>query len=140
MSFEKELRDLIAESKFGSDRRNLLKVVLGEWQRKSVGKAASDESGYNVIKGMIKANEEVIRLRPQDHPDRLKYEDENEILAEILPAYWSAEKIRENLGQIDFSAVNNAGQAMGLAMKHLKGLNAPIEGDTVKKVVVEMMS
>ena len=138
MTFEEKLRNRIATSVFGSDEKNLLKVVLGELQRKSVGKPVSDETGYNVVKGMVKANEEVLRrLRRDDQTRRDKYEEENEILVELLPTYWSAEEIRESLGQLDFSAINT-GQAMGLAMKHLKGLNAPVEGDTVKKVVEEM--
>lgn len=139
MNFEEKLRKRIAEAPFQSAERQLLKVVLGECQRKTL-KTPTDEMGQNIVRKMIKANEEnITRLHPEDNRVE-EFKEENRVLGTLLPKFWSAEEIRARLESdgVDIAGANNDGQATGLAMKHLKGLSAPVEGDVVKAVVSQM--
>lgn len=141
MTFEQVVRQELANTAFSDkDRRNLLKVVLGEIQRIPPTMKATDEAGHKVVKDMLKANE---GLMSHLEVDSLKYQGlqrENEILRPLLPSYWSEEQIRAFLVQegLDLKAAKNEGQAVGLAMKTLKAAGAPVEGETVKKVAVAM--
>jgi uncharacterized protein YqeY len=139
MTFEEKLRKRIATAPFQSAERQLLKVVLGECQRKTL-KTPTDEMGQNIVRKMIKANEEnITRLHPED-PRIEDFNEENRVLGSLLPKFLSAAEIRQRLEEdgVDIAGARNDGQAMGAAMKHLKGLNAPVEGDVVKSVVSQM--
>lgn len=135
MNFEEKLRVKINTFPFQSSERNLLKVVLGEFQRKGVGKSVSDETGYNVVRKMIKVNEENSALLGEDDPWTQVFEEENQVMAMLLPKCWDAEHIQAHLDLELIRAAKNDGQAMGLAMRTLKELDAPVEGDVVKAVV-----
>lgn len=135
MNFEEKLRAQINVFPFQSSERRLLKVVLGEFQRKAVGKSASDEAGYNVVRKMIKANEENSDRLGEDDPRTQVFEEENQVMAMLLPKCWDADEIQAHLDLELIRAAKNDGQAMGLAMRTLKGLDAPVEGNVVKAVV-----
>lgn len=136
MSFEEMLRDRIAKSPYGSAERNLLKVVLGDLQQKVTG-SVTDEVAHAVVKKIIKGNDESLGYLPQGDARRAQYLAENEILADLLPKYLTADQIRESLeaAGIDVKSMPNEGQATGKAMQHFKAKNAPVEGQTVKEVV-----
>lgn len=143
--FEEMLRSRIRNSVSNSDEKDLLKVVLGEIQRLSSAKT-SEEQCYGVVKGIIKSNEEnVMHLAkmyddPNDDPRCGKYHKEIQLLQDLLPNYWNKEQIQQELNSagIDLSQSKNDGQAIGMAMSHLKKIGAPVEGGTVKEVVAEM--
>lgn len=135
MNFEERLREEINMYPFQSSERRLLKVVLGEFQRKAVGKSASDEAGYNVVRKMIKANEENSARLGEDDPRTQVFKEENQVMAMLLPKWWDADEIQAHLDLELIRSAKNDGQAMGLAMRTLKGLDAPVEGDVVKAVV-----
>jgi uncharacterized protein YqeY len=138
MSFEEQLRAKISASPFQSDEKRLFKVILGEFQRKSVGKTPSDETGYNVVKAMIKANEENLARLREDDPRRPNFLEENRLMAGLLPKYWKPDEIRANLDVATIREATSDGAAMGMAMRALKALEAPVEGDVVKTVVAEI--
>lgn len=138
MAFEQMLREKINSSPFGSKERNLLKVVLGEWQQKTAIGKTTDELGQSIVKKMIKANEENIGLLALADERRDDFVVENKVLAELLPQYLSAAQITAALAEVDLKTPASEGAAVGLAMQHLKKLNANVEGQTVKKVVAEI--
>lgn len=142
MTFEQTLRDRIAKAPFKSKEKDLLKVVLGEMQQKAASGKVTDEQGHSLVKSMIKNNvEKVLVHLKTDDPRRAPIEEENKVLGSLLPVYLTAEQIMDKLTgglEIAISAAKNEGQAVGLAMKYLKSMNAKVEGDTVKAVVQKM--
>ena len=141
MSFEAKIRTEITSTPFSDkERRNILKVVLGEIQRIPPTMKTTDEAGYKVVKDMIKANEELMRLKPVESDGHQKLAAENLILRPLLPAYWSAEESQAFLVKegLDLKTAKGEGPAVGMAMKSLKAVNAPVEGETVKKVVAAL--
>lgn len=137
-NFETQLRQLIADAPPSSSARNLFKVVLGEWQTKTTFDKGTDEVGYNIIRKMIKANEENLGYLAEGDSRRAQYQEENELLSALMPSFLSAEQIQAELAGVDLTAAKSDGQAMGLAMKHLKSKGLSVEGDTVKQVVAGM--
>jgi uncharacterized protein YqeY len=137
--FEEKIRKDLAAIPFSDkEHRNILKVVLGEIQRKPVGGKVTEEMAHNVVKGMIKSNEEMIHYFAADNPRCLECERENAILRAILPAYLSEDAIRSALQSVDIQSAKGDGQAVGMAMKYFKESGLSIEGETVKKVVLAM--
>jgi uncharacterized protein YqeY len=140
MTFEEKVRQVLANTPFADkERRNLLKVVIGELQRKPVGSKVSDEAAYNVVKGMIKSNQELMSHLTGDTTKYEGLENECLILRSLLPKYLTEGQIREHLDRIDLK-IKSEGQAMGQSMKYFKDQNLPVEGDTVKKVIAAMRS
>lgn len=137
MAFEQELRDKINGFPHGSADRNLLKVVLGDWQQKAASGKVTDEIGHAVVKKIIVGNTENLGYLPEGDPRRATLLHENEVLATLLPSYWSGDQISQCLveGGVDLHS-GNEGQATGRAMKFLKEQNALVEGGTVKDVVI----
>jgi len=140
MSFEELIRERMHKAPHGSNERNLLKVVLGEVQQKSALAPFTEDMGHALIKKMIKANEETLPHLKESDPRHGKLLAENPILASLLPQYWSVEQILQRLQAdgIDLKAAKNDGQAMGLAMQHLKKIEAKVEGQAVKEAVAAM--
>lgn len=141
MSFEQKLRERITAAPFRSREKDILKVVLGEAQQK--GKF-TDEQGCNIVKSMLKNNTETLGLLAAGDSRRAQYEEENRVLQTLLPAYLSPSEIRAKLDEAGLAeqirAAKNEGQATGVAMKHLKGLQLPVEGDAVKQVILALRS
>ncbi len=138
--FEQELRKKINETPHGSPARNLLKVVLGEWQQKTATALGTDEMGFNLVRKMVAGNEECLTHLAEDDPRHAKALEENVLLQQLLPAFLTADQIKTALLEagIDVKSARGEGPAMGLVMKHFKGKGQAVEGDTVKKVVQEL--
>ena len=137
MSFEQKLRDRINSTPYKNPDRDIMKVVLGEVQQ-LVTKVAkiSDEMCYGVVRGLMKTNDENISLLKVDDVRRQKYVRVNEVLQTFLPTYWSTDQIKDGLAPIvEQLKATKEGPAIGMALKHLKGLDATVEGDVVKTVV-----
>lgn len=138
MSFENTLRERIKASQIGSYDRDVLKLVLGECQQ--IMDTMTDERGHGIVKKLIKSNEDcLVHLEPEDSR-YVRFVSENRILSDLLPKYWTEDQIRERLvaDGIDVKSANNDGQAMGVAMKHLKEIGASVEGGSVKTAVTQM--
>ena len=148
MAFEENLRSKISASPYSSPERNVFKVVLGEIQQKSASGKISDEACFSIVKKMMKGNEEVLTMKDshgflrlsETDERRQQYIEENAILSELLPKYWDISQILNSLteAQIDVKSEINEGKATGKAMAHLKSINAPVEGQTVKEAVQQM--
>jgi uncharacterized protein YqeY len=138
MSFEDTLREKIKQSQVGSSDREILKLVLGECQQ--IMDKMTDERGHGIVKKLIKSNEDCLEhLAPED-PRYVQFVSENRLLSDLLPKYWTEDQIRERLvtDNIDVKSANNDGQAMGVAMKHLKEIGASVEGGSVKTAVAQI--
>lgn len=137
MSFEQELRTRITKAPLGSIEKNVLRVVLGECQLKASGRPISDDVGLQIVKQMLKSNQENLRYIKSDNPRLKEFEDENVILESLLPPYWSEAQIVQALSEVDLKSAPSDNQAVGLAMQHLKKLSAVVDGTTVRKIVQE---
>lgn len=140
MTFEQTLRDKIQKAPFRSAEKEILKVVLGEYQQKTATAKATDEIGHTIVKKMIAANKENLGLLPNADPRCAQFNQENIFLNQLLPQYWSQEQIVASLTEasVDVKTAANDGQAMGVAMQHLKKVGAPVEGQTVKEAVATL--
>ena len=124
-----------------TQRRDLLKVVLGELQTAAArtGDAMDDEQAQQIIRKMVKSNHEMAELNKRPGvAEQMKAE--LEILESLLPKTLSVEEIIAALQPVADSvrAAGNDGQATGVAMKHLKSTGAVVEGKDVGVAVKQM--
>jgi uncharacterized protein len=140
MSYEEQIRERMYKAPHGSTEKSLLKVLLGEVQQKSNIGQFTDEMGLAIVKKMMKANEETVPHLGETDSRRAKLLEENLVLTGLLPQYWNIGQIRERLQAdgVNVQVAKNDGQAIGMAMGHLKKINAPVEGQSVKEAVAEM--
>lgn len=116
--------------------KGILRVVLGEAQQKNFTK---DEDLHKIIKKVVEGNSETIRALPESDSRKSVLVQENEILQKMLPVLWdrmSIEAFFLNSNNSEFEQIRDAksgGQAMGIAMKALKG--KPVAGEDVSAVV-----
>lgn len=142
MSFIDDLRVKIHSMPLGSEK-NLLKVILGDLQNppgsgKSKTPDLSDERCRSYVKKMIESNKTSIGYLREGDSRIKKLEDENQLLKSLLPTYLSADEIRTHLANVDVKSVEGEGEAMSVAMKHLKSLNLNVEGKVVREVVKDL--
>jgi hypothetical protein len=153
MTFEETLRDRIKKAAFGSKERDLIKVVLGAVQQKAAGGKMTDEQGLAIVKAMVGTNNKMLYGDETEDPPvkplfadgdarRLPIEEENVILKTLLPTYLTADQIEASLAQADLveqiKTAKGEGPATGIAVKHFKANNVPVEGETVKAVVQKL--
>ena len=124
-----------------TQRRDLLKVVLGELQTAAARTcdAMDDEQAQQIIRKMVKSNHEMAELNKRPGvAEQMKAE--LEILESLLPKTLSVEEIIAALQPVADSvrAAGNDGQATGVAMKHLKSTGAVVEGKDVGVAVKQM--
>lgn len=137
--FVEQLKNKINSLNVGlGSTRNLLKVVLGEIQQKAAFKEITDQECHNIVRKIIKANEENIGLLGDDDSRKEQFHKENIILNSLLPRYWSEQDIRNWIQdeKINVGAFPNEGAVIGLCMSKLKG--EPVDGSLVKKIIHEM--
>lgn len=136
--FVEKLKTKITNLPYGGKARNLLKVVLGEIQQQSAVRAVTDEQCYSIVKNMINANVGNLKFLKDDDPRTEQYLNENAVLNDLLPKYWSEQDIRNWLQdeKIDVNSFPNTGAVMGFCMQKLKG--EPVEGSTVRKIIEEL--
>lgn len=140
--FEQELKKKINETPHGSPARNLLKVVLGEWQQKTATVAGTDEMGFNLVRKMVAGNDECLTYLAKEDPRHAKALEENVLLQQLLPAFLTIAQIEASLKQagIDVKSIDTEAKAMGLAMKHFKANKLPVDGNIVKKAIQDLRS
>jgi len=119
-------------------RRDILKVALGDVQMGELrkGKPLNDDETIAIIKKIVKSNEETIAAQADDSAkDQLKFEIS--VLSEMLPQTLSVDDISAALAPIqeNIVAAGNDGMATGMAMKHLKGQGASVDGKDVAAAV-----
>jgi uncharacterized protein YqeY len=125
--------------------RDLLRVVLGDLQMQETrsGEALSDDEAHRLIRKIVKSTHETIdALKQRGDSDEAiaKARAELVILESMLPQSLDADQITEALADVADAIKNsgNAGQAIGMAMKHLKAAGASVDGKMVAKVVGQL--
>lgn len=118
--------------------RSILKVALGEIQAVEVrqGETLDDAGAQAVLRKLVKSNQESLALI-EDEAQKERLVAETAILEGLLPAMLDAEAIVAALDAVK-EAIRGAtadGPAMGIAMKHLKGSGAAVDGKDVAKAV-----
>jgi uncharacterized protein YqeY len=123
--------------------KEILRVALGELQtaESRSGQDVSDAQAIKILKKLIKSNEESIEA-VQDAERRERLVQETAILNELVPQAMDVDAIRAALAGVaeKIKAVGGDGPATGIAMKHLKGIGATVEGKDVSTVVREIRS
>lgn len=118
--------------------RDVLRLALGEAQTAEARneRPLRDEEVAAVLKKLVKSNDETLALAGEgDRATTLRRE--NEVLSSLLPKALTPEQIVEALAsQADaIKAAKADGQAMGVAMKHLKSQGLAVEAADVTAAV-----
>lgn len=117
----------LAMKKKDEDKKNALRVIMGELAR-SDKKQFSDDEVIAIIKKLIKSEKEMLDRSGQAAPSPFM-----QILENYLPQMATASEIRTWIAaNIDFSQYKNKMQAMGAIMSHF---GAGADGNEVKKVL-----
>lgn len=117
--------------------KEVLRVALGEMQTAEArGEPMGDAEAQGVIKRLIKANEETMKVTA-DEAQRAVLADEIAILRALLPATLGVDQIVAALASVreQVRAAPNDGAATGVAMKHLKAAGAQVTGPDVAAAV-----
>ncbi len=124
-----------------TERRDLLKVVLGELQTAAarLSEALPDAEAQRLIRKMVKSNQEMAELSPKPEVVE-KMKAEIVVLETLLPQTLSVEQIVQALEPVAdaVKAAGNDGQAMGAAMKYLKSSGASVDGKAVGQAVKQI--
>jgi uncharacterized protein YqeY len=124
--------------------RNILGLAVGEIQTAEAraNRALGDDEATAVVRKLLKSNEETLGLTGADDARAPALRREIEVLASLLPKSMSIEQIAEALGAVA-DAIRSAksdGQAMGVAMKHLKAVGAVVGAADVQQAVKRVRS
>lgn len=131
-------RIAIAVKDGDSVARDVLRLALGEIQTAEARKNTqlSDEEAAGALRKLVKSNEETLGLSGEgERATTLK--KEIEVLTSLLPKQMSVDEIVAALSsQVDaIKAAKADGQAVGVAMKHLKSTGASVTGNDVQVAV-----
>lgn len=126
-SQEQIKKDLIDAIKArDAERKEALRVVLGEFDRQE-DKELTDDEAVGVLRRLVKSERETLELKGETDSSFIR------IIEEYLPRMATDEEIADFIKEnIDFSQFKNRMQAMGPIMKHF-GKTA--DGNAVKRVL-----
>lgn len=112
-------------------KKDILKLVLSETQRLN---KQDDQTVISIITKLVESNNETLK-----YGHNVKLVRENEVLGRFLPTYIDCVQIEHVLSDIKHELVTlNTGQAIGKALKFLKGLNLHFKNEDVKNVLEKM--
>jgi uncharacterized protein YqeY len=127
--------------------KNILGLALGEIQTAEAraNRALGEDEAMAVVRKLVKSNEETLGhvAHEKDDPSRAAdLKREIEVLSSLLPKALSADAVAEALGPVTeaLRAAKSDGQAMGVAMKHLKASGAVVESAAVQEAVKKVRS
>ncbi len=124
--------------------RNILGLAVGEIQTAEAraNRALGDDEATAVVRKLLKSNEETLALTGADDARGAALRREIEVLASLLPKSMSVEQIAEALAPVadPIRAAKSDGQAMGVAMKHLKAAGAVVGAPDVQQAVKRVRS
>jgi len=119
--------------------KNVLGLALGEIQTAEAraNRALAEDEATAVVRKLVKSNEETLGHSAGDATRAAELRREIEVLSALLPKALSAEAVREALAPVveSLRAAKSDGQAMGVAMKHLKSMGAVVESATVQEAI-----
>jgi uncharacterized protein len=119
--------------------RNILGLALGEIQTAEAraNRSLGDDEATAVLRKLVKSNEETLGHARDDAARSAELRREIEVLLALLPKALSAAAVAEALGPVAeaLRAAKTDGQAMGVAMKHLKASGAVVDAATVQEAI-----
>ena len=117
--------------------KEVLRVALGEIQVvEARSGSVTDEQAQAIVRKLVKSNQETLELSAsEDQKATLK--EEIAVLESLLPKSLSADEIASQLAPVAaaIQGAGNAGQATGIAMKHLKAAGLQVGGKDVASAV-----
>jgi uncharacterized protein YqeY len=121
--------------------KNILGLAVGEIQTSEAraNRALSDAEVVAVVRKLVKSNEETLAVGG-DGEGAPALRREIEVLSSLLPKSMELDDIVAALAPVvdAVRAARNDGQAMGIAMKHLKSAGAAAESADVQKAVARL--
>lgn len=119
--------------------KELLRTALGE--ATATGEKPEDPQMMAVLRKLVKGIEETQSLAP-DEATKTRLTQELGVLRRFLPQTLGVEQIKAALQPVveAIRAATGEGPATGIAMKHLKGSGATVEGKDVSAAVRELRS
>ncbi len=150
MSLKETLRAKLTEAtKAGNTTaRDVLRVILGDMsqQEARTGKEPTDAEIEKYVRKLIVNNTETCKSL-EGHgktadPRYQQLQNENVYLATLLPQTLGVAEITAALAPVQADLVNakNDGQAVGVAMKHLKQQKLNVLGEDVSQAVKQLRS
>lgn len=140
MTLKETIRKQILEAAKArmDDQKNVLKVILGEidTQESRTGKPLTDDECCRVIRKTLQGIDEMLGYKPND----AKLETEKVCLSALLPKQLDEAAILASLSAKieEIKTAKSEGQATGIAMKSCKEQGLAVDGNLVKKVVLEI--
>jgi uncharacterized protein YqeY len=123
--------------------KEILRVAVGEitTDRVREGRTGSDDEAQAILRKLMKSNDESIAAS-EDPAKKAVLEEENRILSAFLPKSLDVDAIALALAPVAeaVKAAGSEGQATGVAMKHLKGAGAVVQGKDVAEAVKRLRS
>lgn len=132
MLIEKVQTEIINALRSGQEtKKDILKLVLSETQRLN---KQDDQTIIGIVSKLIESNNETLK-----YGHNVKLVRENEVLGQFLPTYIGCDQIEQMLNDIKHELMPlNMGQAIGKALKFLKGQNIHFKNEDVKNTLEKM--
>ena len=122
--------------------KNVLGLALGEIQSAEArtNRPLREDEAQTLVRKLVKSNEETLSLAAAEGADSARAVElrrEVEVLSLLLPATLSVEAVMVALEPLReaLRGAKSEGQAVGLAMKHLKASGALVDAPNVQDVV-----
>lgn len=119
--------------------KDVLRVAQGDIELTETrqGKSLTEEQQQQIVRKLIKSNQETLAAVKDDAGMVEKLEKEIAILDALLPRMLGVDEIVAALAPVEegIKAAGNDGQATGVAMKHLKPQGLPVDGKDVSAAV-----
>ncbi|OAI46541.1 hypothetical protein AYO44_11160 [Planctomycetaceae bacterium SCGC AG-212-F19] len=148
MSLKEKVRQKFEDAKRAGNRedKNLRSVILGDISTAEArsGKDVSDADVEKLLRKMVESNTETVTQLKSHHraddPQVAVLEREMVFLKSLLPQTLDAEAIAKALEPVRAEIINakSDGQAIGVAMKHLKCLSLSVQGQEVSAAVKQI--
>ncbi|HEY3821288.1 MAG TPA: GatB/YqeY domain-containing protein [Polyangiaceae bacterium] len=126
---------------------NVLGLALGEIQTAEAraNRALAEDEAMAVVRKLVKSNEETLAHVGNAGGDATRGSDlrrEIEVLSSLLPKALTAAAVADALAPVADAvrAAKTEGQAMGVAMKHLKTSGAVVESAAVQEAIKRLRS
>ncbi|HMJ13680.1 MAG TPA: GatB/YqeY domain-containing protein [Polyangiaceae bacterium] len=122
--------------------KEILRVALGEMQiAETRAGSLSDDEAAAIVRKLLKSNHETLGLTA-DAEQKQTLTQEIAILESLLPKTLGVDEIVTQLAPLaeQLRAAKSAGQATGIAVKHLKSADANVGGKDVAAAVERIRS
>lgn len=131
---EKIENTLLEMSKINSNEKNILKLIVSEFQRRpNLNVKLEDDKVFQIINKFIKNNDELSKYTKTEE-DKNKIINENKYLSQFLPKSVSEEDIVEFLKTLNMGD-GNRGRFIGVVIKNFKEKGYLVDGGLVKDIL-----